>query len=117
MRLARILRRDIDAVNNAIELPWSKGQAEGQINRPKTLKRAIWQGRPRIAEGSNAASPPHKVRKNLINCHATGQFFGDARRQRFALDSVDRQRAGQILPQHPEQENSRCGFTPARSAR
>ena len=39
-RFARVLRRDIDAVNNAIELPWSNGQAEGQINRLKTLKRA-----------------------------------------------------------------------------
>lgn len=29
MRFARVLRRDIDAVNNAIELPWSNGQAEG----------------------------------------------------------------------------------------
>jgi hypothetical protein len=36
------LRRDIDAVNNAIELPWSNGQAEGQINRLKTLKRAMY---------------------------------------------------------------------------
>lgn len=30
MRFARVLRRDIDAVNNAIELSWSNGQAEGQ---------------------------------------------------------------------------------------
>lgn len=42
MRFARILRRDIDAVKNAIELPWSNGQAEGQINRLKTLKRAMY---------------------------------------------------------------------------
>lgn len=42
MRFARVLRRDIDAVNNAIELPWSNGQAEGQINRLKTLKRAMY---------------------------------------------------------------------------
>ncbi|QEL26840.1 transposase [Bosea sp. F3-2] len=41
MRFARVLRRDIAAVNNAIELPWSNGQAEGQINRLKTLKRAM----------------------------------------------------------------------------
>jgi transposase len=37
MRFARVLR-----VNNAIELPWSNGQAEGQINRLKTLKRAMY---------------------------------------------------------------------------
>ena len=42
MRFARVLRRDIDAVNNAIEQPWSNGQAEGQINRLKTLKRAMY---------------------------------------------------------------------------
>jgi len=42
MCFASILRRDIDAVKNAIELPWSNGQAEGQINRLKTLKRAMY---------------------------------------------------------------------------
>lgn len=31
-RFARILRRDIDAVSNAIKPPWSNGQAEGHIN-------------------------------------------------------------------------------------
>jgi transposase len=41
MRFARVLRRDIEAVNNAIELPWSNGQAEGQINRLETLERAM----------------------------------------------------------------------------
>ena len=42
MRFARTLHRDIDAVINAIELPRSNGQAEGQINRLKTLKRAMY---------------------------------------------------------------------------
>ncbi len=42
MRFASVLRRDIYAVQNAIELPWSNGQAEGQINRLKTLKRAMY---------------------------------------------------------------------------
>jgi transposase len=42
MRFARVLHRDIDAVFNAIELPWSNGQTEGQINRLKTLKRAMY---------------------------------------------------------------------------
>jgi transposase len=42
MRFASVLRRDIDAVKNAIALPWSNGQAEGQINRLKTLKRAMY---------------------------------------------------------------------------
>jgi transposase len=34
--------RDIDAVRNAIVEPWSSGKAEGQINRLKTLKRAMF---------------------------------------------------------------------------
>jgi len=46
MRFARILFRDIFAVKTAIALSWSKGQAEGQINRLKMTKRAM-QGRAR----------------------------------------------------------------------
>jgi transposase len=41
-RLARTLRGDIDAVRNAITERWSNGQTEGQINRLKTLKRAMY---------------------------------------------------------------------------
>lgn len=41
-RFARVLHRDLDAVKNAIALPWNNGQAEGQINRLKTLKRAMY---------------------------------------------------------------------------
>jgi transposase len=36
-RFARVLRRDVDVVCNAIDLPWSNGQAEGQINHLKRL--------------------------------------------------------------------------------
>ncbi len=42
VRFARTLNRDFDAVKNAIEMPWNNGQAEGQINRLKTLKRAMY---------------------------------------------------------------------------
>jgi transposase len=38
-RFARTLRRDIDAVRNAITERWSNGQTEGQTNR---LKRAMY---------------------------------------------------------------------------
>ena len=41
-QFARTLSRDIDAVRNAIVEHWSSGQAEGQINRLKTLKRAMY---------------------------------------------------------------------------
>ena len=39
---ARTLRKDLDAVRNAIAETWSNGQTEGQINRLKTLKRAMY---------------------------------------------------------------------------
>lgn len=42
VRFARRLNWDFDAVKYAIEMPWSNGQAEGQINRLKTLKRAMY---------------------------------------------------------------------------
>jgi transposase len=41
-RFARTLRRDIDAVRNSITEQWSNGQTEGQINRLKTMKRAMY---------------------------------------------------------------------------
>ena len=41
-RFARTVRRDIDAVTNALTEEWSNGQTEGHINRLKTLKRAIY---------------------------------------------------------------------------
>jgi hypothetical protein len=41
-RFVRTLRQDLDAVRNAITELWSNGQTEGQINRLKTLKRAMY---------------------------------------------------------------------------
>jgi transposase len=41
-RFVRTLRRDIDAVRNALKERWSNGQTEGQVNRLKTLKRAMY---------------------------------------------------------------------------
>lgn len=41
-RFAKALWRDEEAVRNAIADPWSSGQVEGQINRLKTLKRAMY---------------------------------------------------------------------------
>jgi hypothetical protein len=41
-RFARAVRQDIDAVRNAVLEPWSNGQTEGQINRLKTIKRAMY---------------------------------------------------------------------------
>jgi transposase len=38
------LRQDLAAVRNAITEIWSNGQTEGQINRLKTLKRAMYGG-------------------------------------------------------------------------
>jgi transposase len=41
-RFVRFLRRDVEAVRNAIRETWSNGQTEGQINRLKTLKRSMY---------------------------------------------------------------------------
>ena len=38
----RTLRQDLAAVRNAITETWSNGQTEGQINRLKMLKRAMY---------------------------------------------------------------------------
>nr|WP_281249181.1 ISL3 family transposase [Paracoccus homiensis] len=60
VRFARTLNRDIDAVRNAIEMHWSNGQAEGQINRLKTLKRAMY-GR----------AGPNLLRARMLPLHHT----------------------------------------------
>ena len=41
-RFAKIIRQDLEAVRNAVSEPWSNGQTEGQINRLKTLKLAMY---------------------------------------------------------------------------
>lgn len=47
-RFVRTLRQDIEAVRNAALGSWSNGQTEGQINKLKTLKRAMY-GRAGVA--------------------------------------------------------------------
>ena len=39
---AKTLLRALDVVRNALTMPWSNGQTEGQISRLKTLKRAMY---------------------------------------------------------------------------
>ena len=41
-RFAKTIRQDLEAVRNAVSEPWSNGQTEGQINKLKTLKRAMY---------------------------------------------------------------------------
>lgn len=41
-RFARTVKQDLEAVRNAVLEPWSNGQTEGQINRLKMLKRAMY---------------------------------------------------------------------------
>ena len=60
VRFARTLHRDFDAVRNAIEMHWSNGQAESQINRLKTLKRAMY-GR----------AGPNLLRARMLPLHHT----------------------------------------------
>ncbi len=53
---ARGLQKDLAAVRNALATKWSSGQVEGQINRFKTLKRAMY-GRVSV-EILRARQPP-----------------------------------------------------------
>lgn len=39
---AKGIKADISAVTNALGLPWSQGQTEGQVNRLKLIKRAMY---------------------------------------------------------------------------
>lgn len=39
---ARVLRRDLGAVQAALDLPWTTSPAEGQVNRIKTIKRTMY---------------------------------------------------------------------------
>jgi len=41
-RYATSLRRDFDAINAALALPWTTSPAEGQISRLKMLKRTMY---------------------------------------------------------------------------
>jgi transposase len=41
-RFAKALQWYRHAVQNALIMPWSNGQTEGQISRPKTLKRSMY---------------------------------------------------------------------------
>jgi transposase len=52
---------DIGAVRNAICEPWSNGQTEGQIDRLKMLKRAMY-GRPSVALLRARMPPLHEMK-------------------------------------------------------
>jgi transposase len=39
---AKGLTSDFEAVKNAVTMPWSNGQVEGQINKLKTIKRQMY---------------------------------------------------------------------------
>ncbi len=41
-RLASGITRDLEAVSNALQLPWNNGQTEGQVNRLKLIKRQMY---------------------------------------------------------------------------
>jgi transposase len=64
-RFARSLQQDIEAVRNAMAEPWSNGQAEGQINRLKTLKRSMY-GRAGVELLRARLIPLHQL--NLHTC-------------------------------------------------
>ena len=41
-RFGEGLERDAIAIENALELPWTTSPVEGQVNRIKTVKRAMY---------------------------------------------------------------------------
>ena len=41
-RFAKGIKQDLEAVTNALSLPWSNGQVEGQVNRLKLIKRQMY---------------------------------------------------------------------------
>ena len=41
-RFANGLDSDLDALRAALQLPWSNGQTEGQVNRLKLIKRQMY---------------------------------------------------------------------------
>ena len=41
-QFAKGIEQDLDAVTNALSLPWSNGQTEGQVNRLKLIKRQMY---------------------------------------------------------------------------
>jgi transposase len=41
-QFAKGIKQDINAVTNALSLPWSQGQVEGQVNRLKLIKRQMY---------------------------------------------------------------------------
>ncbi len=57
------LRRDYDAVRAALEEPWSSGQAEGQINRLKMLKRQMY-----AAPASTCSASVFCARRDHTKC-------------------------------------------------
>ena len=67
-RFARTVRRDLDAVTNALTEGWSNGQTEGQINRLKTLKRAMYR-----RAGPELLSPGRRVASS-INSRTHGRI-------------------------------------------
>ena len=42
LSFAEGIKQDLPAVTNALSLPWSNGQLEGQINRLKLIKRQMY---------------------------------------------------------------------------
>jgi transposase len=68
-RFARTIRKDLEAVRNAVLEPWSSGQTEGQINKLKTLKRAMFR-RPCLLDWTQLARGVG--RQKALPCELSG---------------------------------------------
>jgi hypothetical protein len=83
--------RDVHAVRNAITEPWSSGQAEGQINRLKTLKRAVY-GRAGIELVRARMLPLEPNQREKESGKNFGVLCGSEQRRDWLKDRVEGQR-------------------------
>ena len=82
-RLAKSFRRDLDAINAGLTLPWSTGPVEGHINRLKLVKCQMF-GRAKLdlLTSRFLAVPPLAPHKE-IRCTETKTFLPKPVRQQF----------------------------------
>jgi len=77
------LRRDLSAVQAALDLPWTTSPAEGQISRLKMLKRTIMAALASIFSARASYTP-----RDLETARKSRENLQSARRDRFAIPAA-----------------------------
>jgi len=107
-RFVQVLRRDGRAVENAVTMPWSNGQVEGQINKLKTLKRRCTGAAvPSYCALAYCLHPHRKLAPNLrqirIQCRAAELDQGERRcRESNCQWDAGKARAGSGIGNAPD---------------